>query len=217
MLLTISDVEARTGQTYTDAVDIARVNALIEDVTALVESYCRKTFTVVPTAVKAVAAREVIAALNVDYGIASERVGDLSTSYTGSGSVTTLSTASRYALKPYRRRSLGSLRVFSSNHVSLLVAPVLEPAASAGTANVVVSGRSCYDGGVVLLQSHTGDLNWVTQGTAAARNLSDGLDPFWTITIPALTPATYRWRARVRFDQDESDWAVATVNTVVGP
>ena len=114
MLLDISDIEARTGNSYTDPAEIARVEAAIEDVTALIESYCKRTFTdPVPAAVKAVAAREVIAALNVDPGIASERVGDLSTAYAGSGAVTALSTASMRVLRRFRSKPAYSIQLVS--------------------------------------------------------------------------------------------------------
>ena len=113
MLLDISDIEARTGNSYTDPAEIARVEAAIEDVTALIESYCKRTFDPVPAAVKAVAAREVIAALNVDPGIASERVGDLSTAYAGSGAVTALSTASMRVLRRFRSKPAYSIQLVS--------------------------------------------------------------------------------------------------------
>ena len=114
MLLTVEDIEARTGQTYTTDEEISRVQAAIEDVTALIESYCGRTFRApVPAAVKAVAAREVIAALNVDPGIASERVGDLSTAYAGGGSVVTLSRSSLQALRRFRNVPVRSIRLVS--------------------------------------------------------------------------------------------------------
>ncbi|MFC9974310.1 hypothetical protein ACFVH6_25740 [Spirillospora sp. NPDC127200] len=94
---------------YTEPSELARVTAAIADVTALIEAHCRRTFTEVPAAVKAVAAGEVILRLNVDPGIQSERVGELSTSYSGSGMA--LSSASKAVLKSYRRSSFGTIRL----------------------------------------------------------------------------------------------------------
>jgi hypothetical protein len=109
MLVTPSDIEARTGSVYTEPTDLARVVAAITDVSALIEAHCRRSFTEVPLAVRAVAAGEVILRLNVDPGIQSERVGELSTSYSGSSMA--LSSASRAVLKPYRRSVFGTIRL----------------------------------------------------------------------------------------------------------
>jgi hypothetical protein len=122
--VSVADIEARTGQTYSEPVDLARVNAFIEDVSALIESYCRKQFTApVPAAIKAIAAKEVIAALNVDPGIASERIGDLSTSYGFGGSVVTLSSSTKDALFPYRRTGIGSIRLISPVAEGVVIDP----------------------------------------------------------------------------------------------
>lgn len=115
MILTVSDIEARTGQVYEDE-QLDRVNAFISDITALIEAFLGRSFenTPAPPAVKAVAALEVMRLLNSDPGIASDRVGDLSTSYAYAGAVVALSEESKAALRPFRANAgIGSLQVLS--------------------------------------------------------------------------------------------------------
>lgn len=115
MLITLADVEARAGQLFGDD-QVDRVNAYIEDVTALIESYLGRSFQTepAPPAVKAVACIEVLRFLNTDPGVASERVGDISTNYANNGDVTVLSRDAKVMLRPYRRGSgIGSIRVVS--------------------------------------------------------------------------------------------------------
>ncbi|GAA3537207.1 hypothetical protein GCM10022419_016310 [Nonomuraea rosea] len=115
MLMTVTDIEARTGQTYEDE-QLDRVNAFVGDVTALVESYLGRTYTTStpPAAVRAVACLEVIRYLNTDPGVASDRIGDLSTAYAYGGAVVVLSRDAKDALRPFRWKSgLGSIQIIS--------------------------------------------------------------------------------------------------------
>lgn len=115
MLMSVADIEARTGQVYEDE-RLDQVNAFITDVTALVEAFLGRTYDTAtpPAAVKAVACLEVIRYLNTDPGVASDRVGDLSTSYAYGGAVVALSKDTKDALRPFRWRSgLGSIQIVS--------------------------------------------------------------------------------------------------------
>lgn len=115
MLMTVSDIEARTGQTYEDE-QLVRVESAITDVTGLVETYLGRSYAASdpPAAVRAVACLEVIRYLNTDPGVASDRIGDLSTAYAYGGAVVGLSRDAKDALRPFRWRSgLGSIQIVS--------------------------------------------------------------------------------------------------------
>ncbi|MER5643944.1 hypothetical protein [Streptosporangium sp. NPDC002524] len=115
MLMTVTDIEARTGQVFEDE-RLIQVQSFIADITALVETFLRRSYatTRAPASVKAIACLEVIRTLNTDPGVAADRVGDLSTTYAYAGAVTTLSPAAKESLRPFRRRGgLGSIQVIS--------------------------------------------------------------------------------------------------------
>lgn len=115
MLMSVADIEARSGQVYEDE-QLDQVQALIDDVTGLVEDFLGRYFTTAapPRAVKAIACMEVRRHLNVDPGIASDRVGDLSTGYAHQGEVVVLSPSALARLRPYKRRSgIGSIQLYS--------------------------------------------------------------------------------------------------------
>ncbi|GII83289.1 hypothetical protein Ssi03_12790 [Sphaerisporangium siamense] len=115
MLMSLADIEARMGQVFEDE-RVDQVNAFITDVTALVETFLRRSFatSAPPAAVKAVACLEVIRYLNTDPGVAADRVGDLSTSYAYAGAVVVLSKEAKDALRPFRSRTgLGSIQLVS--------------------------------------------------------------------------------------------------------
>ncbi|MEO3857480.1 hypothetical protein [Acrocarpospora sp. B8E8] len=109
--MTVNDIETRLGRSF-DAAEQARAEAFITDVSALVVTYCRKTFTdesgvlTAPGDVKAVVCGEVIAALNAAPGISSEQIGEIQTTYTRY--TAGLSSAARAALRRFRRR-IGSV------------------------------------------------------------------------------------------------------------
>ncbi|MEU7830389.1 hypothetical protein [Nonomuraea sp. NPDC049129] len=116
MILTVADIEARTGQVYEDT-QLDQVNAFITDVTALVEDFLGRVFTPTspaPAGVRGITAREVIRYLNEDPGVAADRVGDLSTSYAHQGAVVVLSADTVTQLRRYKRRSgIGSIQLVS--------------------------------------------------------------------------------------------------------
>jgi hypothetical protein len=101
-LATVDEFKDRLGRTL-DADEERRAQAIIDDVSALVVSYCKRTFGDPPPAdVRAVVLSESISAFNTVPGIRSENIGDVQVSYsysTGSGS---LSSSSRTALNYYR-------------------------------------------------------------------------------------------------------------------
>ncbi|GAA2665234.1 head-tail connector protein [Nonomuraea recticatena] len=102
MLAQVSDVQVRLGRPLT-VDEASRVQALIEDVSALVITYCRKDFTpAVPADVKATTCSEVIRLLNSNPGIIAEEIGEISTRY--SAFRFGLSSDARAVLRPYRRR-----------------------------------------------------------------------------------------------------------------
>lgn len=105
MLITVPDIEARTGTTYTGT-ELARVNAAIADVSALIEDFCKKTWLApVPPAVVAIAASEVRRNLNMDPGVANERVADLASGYAYAGAVLALTPDTERALRRVLRSS----------------------------------------------------------------------------------------------------------------
>lgn len=115
MLMTVADIEARAGRTF-EGEQLTQVESYVADVTALVEDYLGRSFETAtpPPAVRAIACREVMAWLNVDPGVASDRVGDVSTSYTDGGAVVGLSERALRQLRRYRRRrGVGSIQVVS--------------------------------------------------------------------------------------------------------
>ncbi|MEU1881886.1 hypothetical protein ABZ470_31690 [Streptosporangium sp. NPDC020072] len=80
MLATVDDVSARLGRSL-EGDEETRVTALIEDVTALIQSQYPRDFTTVPPEVKAVCAHEVIRFMNSNPGILSEDIGEIGTRY----------------------------------------------------------------------------------------------------------------------------------------
>jgi hypothetical protein len=129
MLVTVAEVEARTGQTYTGA-ELTRVTSFITDITAAIETYCRRTFTEpVPTVVKAVALVEIRRLLNTEPGVSNERIADLSTGYAYGGAAVLLSNAAKSDLDDYMssiRPRWGSIQLVPP-YSHLLAPPPEEP------------------------------------------------------------------------------------------
>ena len=80
MLATVEDIQARLARTL-EGEEATRVEAIIEDVSALISAFCRTEFTTVPPEVKAVACAEVIRNMNSNPGIIAEEIGEISTRY----------------------------------------------------------------------------------------------------------------------------------------
>lgn len=102
-LCTVEDIQVRLG-TPLEGDEALRVEAFIDDVSALIESHCRgTTFGDPPPAeVKAVAIAEVMRALNANPGIIAEEIGEISTRY--SVYRFGLSADARHALKRFRSK-----------------------------------------------------------------------------------------------------------------
>ncbi|WP_431911731.1 hypothetical protein [Nonomuraea jabiensis] len=128
MLMSVTDIEARTGQVYEGA-QLAQVEAYVMDVTALVEDFLDISFvsTAPPVAVRAIAVREVMRYLNTDPGVATEHIGDLSTGYAGAGAIEVLAPATEAALRRYRSRLRGRRGIGSIQLVSRYIEPTEEP------------------------------------------------------------------------------------------
>lgn len=120
MLLTVADIEARTGQTYEDE-QLTKVESYVQDVTALVEDFLGISYETAtpPTALRAIAAREVMRYLNTDPGVSSDHIGDLTTNYVGG--IDVLSPQTEAALRRYRSRLRGRSGISSIRLVSHLV------------------------------------------------------------------------------------------------
>lgn len=115
MLASTSDIEARLGRVLTSD-EAMRVEALIEDVSALIVAYTRKDFSEsVPPEVKAVACSEVIRMFNANPGILAEEIGEIRTQY--AAFYQGLSSAAKAALGGFRRRA-GSVPIgqFAEGH-----------------------------------------------------------------------------------------------------
>lgn len=117
MLLTVADIEARTGQTYEDE-RLTQVETYVIDVTGLIEDFLDISYatSTPPAALKLIAAREVMRYLNTDPGITSDHIGELSTGY--QGGIDVLSPQTEAALRRYRtrlkgRRGIGSIQLIS--------------------------------------------------------------------------------------------------------
>lgn len=78
---TVEDIQVRLG-TPLEGDEALRVEAYIEDVSALIEAHCKGAdFDPVPPEVKAVTIAEVMRALNSNPGILAEEIGEISTRY----------------------------------------------------------------------------------------------------------------------------------------
>jgi hypothetical protein len=184
MLITVADVQARTGETYADA-ELARVNAFIEDVTGLVTDFCSPTIIPDPTpaSVKAIAAMEVRRFLNTEPGVSQDRVDTLSEGYAYGGAAIALSPGAEAALKKWLRTKRSSLRtvrlvrpaewdvIAPTAPTDLVVAGVASTSISlswsASSDNCQVAGYRVYEGSTLV-----GDVCWPN------------------VTILGLTPST---------------------------
>jgi hypothetical protein len=110
VLITAADITAWTGEIYTDS-DLERVNAAIADVSASIEIFLlTRGITVpdpVPALLVAVARMEVRRVLNSEPGVATERLGDLSSGYAYGGAAYDLSPGAEHALRRYVRSLRG--------------------------------------------------------------------------------------------------------------
>lgn len=111
-LATVEDVANRLGRPITDALEQARVQALLDDTSALVLMYCTKGIpTPTPAFVLAVVCTEVLRILNGNPGVSKEVVGDVQVQYADTPSI--LSPIAKEALKVYRNR-IASVQLFNA-------------------------------------------------------------------------------------------------------
>lgn len=112
-LVTVEDVQARTGETY-QGTELARVNAFIEDVSALIGDFVATLGGSIPDptpgSVKAVAVMEVRRYLNTDPGVYTERVDVISDSFAYQGAAVALSPGAEDSLKRWIRSTRKGLR-----------------------------------------------------------------------------------------------------------
>ncbi|MFT2017714.1 hypothetical protein ACMA1D_18020 [Streptomyces sp. 796.1] len=97
------DIEVRIGRTF-EAAERLRVEAFIQDASALIADYCGSGYREDAPGIRAVLCSEVIRWLAVQPGIVSERVGDVEVQFGSSASAQQLSPAARTSLKRYRRK-----------------------------------------------------------------------------------------------------------------
>ena len=101
-LATVEEFIDRLGRELDD-MERRRAQAIIEDVSALVSSYCRRQFVdPVPADVKAVVLAESLSAFNSTPGLRSENIGDVQVSYAYSTGAGSLSSSSLTVLDRYR-------------------------------------------------------------------------------------------------------------------
>lgn len=105
-LIEVADVQARTGETYSGT-ELARVNAFIQDISALVELYARKTWSPTPDAITGLIVNEVRYYLNVEPGVSSEQVDVLRTSYANAGQVQDLSQSAKDTIDEFLKMEAG--------------------------------------------------------------------------------------------------------------
>lgn len=102
MGIAVEDITVRLGRPV-EPHERPRVEALLEDATALVSDYCGSGYREDAPGIRAVLCSEVIRWLSVQPGIVSERVGDVEVQFGPASSAHQLSPAARTALKRYRR------------------------------------------------------------------------------------------------------------------
>lgn len=108
---TAQEVALRLGRDLEPTAEAARVDALLIDVSALVDGFCRRSFSPTPADVKAVVIAEVIRLLNTNPGISVEDVGDVRVEYAATSGG--LSRSARDSLQTYRLK-YGSVRLSGS-------------------------------------------------------------------------------------------------------
>jgi hypothetical protein len=108
-LATTDDIAARLGRPLDDG-ELLRVQALMDDASALVTGYCTKPWDKdsPPAVFKTVVCAEVIRWLSVAPGVILERTGELETQFGQTASTQGLSREAKSALSKYRRK-VGSL------------------------------------------------------------------------------------------------------------
>ncbi|MEV0445283.1 hypothetical protein AB0I84_07550 [Streptomyces spectabilis] len=107
----MTDIEVRIGRAFEDA-EKPRVEAFIQDASALIADYCGSRYREDAPGIRAVLCSEVIRWLAIQPGVVRERTGDLEVEFGSTSSAQQLSPAARTALRRYRPalRSLPLIR-----------------------------------------------------------------------------------------------------------
>ncbi|MFD4608284.1 hypothetical protein ACFWOT_09220 [Streptomyces sp. NPDC058440] len=105
ILANSQDVSARLGRALEDEAETARVEAFLEDASALIVDYCTGSWdrTSPPAVFKTVACAEVIRWLAVSPGTVLEKTGELEVQYAQTAANPGLSQAAKDALRRYRK------------------------------------------------------------------------------------------------------------------
>lgn len=108
-MFTVADVQTVTKTTYVDA-DLAQVEFLVECVASLMQDELGPVTVPVPTpkSLVLVGVNEVRMHLNMEPGVANERLDVLSQGYAYGGAVQSLSAGAKAALKAWRSRNTPS-------------------------------------------------------------------------------------------------------------
>lgn len=165
-----------------------------------------------PGAIKSVALMEVRRRLNVEPGLADERIGDLAQGFESGSDILTAS--SMQALDAYLRwisPRMSSIRIVSPlREVATLPAPEFQaPALVQSPDDIVVTGRTHREG-LVQVQVSMDGWDWSDFMFAESLDRSDGGFPAWRVVYLApATSGTYFWRARFKADGDISPWSPA--------
>lgn len=106
MIVTVADVEAMTKTTYVDE-DLTQVTFLVESVSALMEDALGPVVIPdpVPRSLVLIGVNEVRMHLNMEPGVANERLDVLSQGYAYGGAVQSLSLGALAALRRWRARN----------------------------------------------------------------------------------------------------------------
>ncbi len=103
LTISVTDIEVRLGRPV-EPEQKPRVEAFIDDASALIADYCGSGYHEDTPGIRAVLCSEVIRWLAVQPGVVSEQVGDVEVQFGSSASGQQLSPAARTSLKRYRRK-----------------------------------------------------------------------------------------------------------------
>lgn len=208
MIITAADVGTQNKTTYTGE-DLAQVESFIENVSAAIEMYCKRSFSEpVPSVIKAIALLEVRRLLNSEPGVANERLAELSTTYEFTA---LLSNSSKADLKAYLRWTsprVGVIRLYSPSYAGSCL-PVPDVQAEVSGTDVIVSGRTVNEG-LVQIQYTDNGFEWDDVTYTPSGDISDGDLPYFRGILAAPAAGSYKFRARWRYDEETSRWSKAT-------
>lgn len=119
MYATVDEITTRLGREL-DPTEEAQIAGFIEDVTGLIEGFCRRVFDPVPAEVKAIARTEVIRMFNTDPGLSRDKTADVEQEY--ASTATGLSRSAKQDLSKYRAKKMASVRLEGSTWISDVVA-----------------------------------------------------------------------------------------------